>query len=216
MTLRHLVLAAASALAVASCATSTPFQPASAPGAFDGYSQQLIENDRARVTFGGNSMTDRETVETYLLYRTAELALERGFDHFTLVERDTEEDVDTRVRRSPGVGFGYGGPAFGPRFAYRPGLYDPYFDYSFFRPRVGWSRGYRMSRFDRFSRFGYSPYNRFGYDPFFNDYDVREVSKYRATAEAVFGSGPAPDRPNAFDAREVIENLGPEIDFPES
>ena len=77
MKLRHLLLAASAAM-LAACATSTPYQPASKPGGFDGFSQTLIENDRARVTFGGNSLTERETVENYLLYRAAEIAVERG------------------------------------------------------------------------------------------------------------------------------------------
>jgi len=82
----------------------------------------LIENDRARVTFGGNSLTERETVENYLLYRSAEIAVERGFDYFTLAERDTEQK--TRLQASPGLS---------------SSLYDPYFGYSFYRPRFGWS-----------------------------------------------------------------------------
>ena len=200
--LRSLALAAASALVLAACATVTPYQPASQPGGFDGYSQTMLESDRARVTFGGNSLTNRDTVENYLLYRTAQIAVERGFDHFTLVERDTEEN--SRIRVSPGV---------------RSSFYDPYFGYSFYRPRVGWSRYHPYSRFGYYGRFrrpfGYSAFYDPFYDPFFNDYDVREVTKYRATAEAKFGRGSAPDRANAFDAREVLENLGPTIRLPE-
>ena len=203
--LRSLALAAASALVLAACASVTPFQPASQPGGFDGYSQTMLENDRARVTFGGNSLTDRQTVENYLLFRTAQIAQERGFDHFILQERDTEEK--TRVSVTPGL---------------RSGFYDPYFGYSFYRPRYGWSRFHPYSRFygargfgrRGFGRFGYSYYDPF-YDPFFADYDVREINKYRATAEAKFGRGPAPEAANAFDAREVLENLGPTIRFPE-
>ena len=214
MKLRHIALSAASALALAACATSTPFQPASAPGAYDGYSQQMITNDRVRVSFGGNSMTDRDTVENSLLFRAAQLTLDNGYDHFVLLERDTDED--TEIKAEPRLGssrLGYNSAFL------RPGFYDPYFGYSFYRPRVGWSRGYRMSSFDRFNRLGYSPYGRRSafYDPFFDDgYDLREVSRYRATAEAKFGRGPAPDRSNAFDAREVIANLGPTLDFGDS
>jgi len=51
--LRHF-LVAASAFTLVACATATPYQPASELGAYDGFSQQLIENDRARVSFGGN------------------------------------------------------------------------------------------------------------------------------------------------------------------
>ncbi len=206
MKLRHLALAASAAI-LAACATTTPYQPASKPGGFDGFSQTMIENDRARVTFGGNSLTERETVENYLLYRAAEMAVERGFDNFTLAERAVEEKK--RVRVSPGLG-----------------LYDPYFDYSFYRPRYGWSRGYQYSRFGGFygrrgfghRGFGHSfgGFGSYGYDPFFNDYDVREISKYRATAEVKFGRGAKPyGKDNAFNAKEVLQNLGPSITFPE-
>lgn len=191
----------ATAIVLTACATATPYQPASEPGAFDGFSQQMIENDRARITFGGNSLTKRDTVENYMLYRAAETTLERGFDWFELQERDVEEK--TRVRVTQG-------------FA---SAYDPYFGYSFFRPRFGWSSPYRYSRFRGFrsSRgFGFRGFSDPFNDPFFHDVDMREITKYRANAEVRFGSGPKPaDRSNAFDARSVIENLGPTIKLPE-
>lgn len=197
-TFRHLLICAASAAILTACATATPYQPASEPGGFDGFSQTMIENDRARITFGGNSLTKREAVENSLLYRSAEMALERGFDHFTLVERDVEEKTRVRVTEN--------------------GFYDPYFNYSFFRPRYGWSRGYRYSRFGGFNRgrgFGYRGFYDPFYDPFFNDIDVREITKYRATAEVKFGKGAKPNQDNAFNAREVLENLSGVIQFPE-
>ena len=206
------ILVAGSALVLMACATATPYQPASEPGGFDGFSQQLIENDRARITFGGNSLTKRDTVENYLLYRAAEMAVERGFDTFTLQERDLE--ANQRVRVSPGLG------------------YDPYFGYSFFRPNFGWSRSYAFSRFggfNRFNGFGRRGFGRRGFgfgsrgfggagfhDPFFNDFNVREITKYRATAEVKFGRGSAPENPNSFDAREVLENLSNTIEFPDA
>lgn len=50
------------------------------------------------------------------------------------------------------------------------------------------------------------------YDPFGPDFDVREIDRYEATAEIVMGRGPKPaGDPNAFDAREVIDNLGPRV-----
>ncbi len=208
--LRVLALSA-SAVILAACATATPYQAASAPGAFDGFSQTMIENDRARVSFGGNSLTDRETVENYLLYRSAEIAVERGFEYFTLQQRDTE--AKKRVSVSPGFnshGFG----AFGP--------YDPYFNYSFFRPNYGWSRAHRFSRFHgaRTARFGgfnrgFGFGGRFGYDPFFNNYDVREITKYRATAEVKFSRSPTSDEVNSFNAKEVLQNLSSAITYPE-
>jgi len=60
-------LALASASVLASCATPTPYQPASGSGAFrTGYWDEQIESDRFRVTFAGNSLTSRETVERFL------------------------------------------------------------------------------------------------------------------------------------------------------
>ncbi len=69
----------------------------------------------------------------------------------------------------------------------------------------------------------WSPYWRFyrgGYwsrwDPFWgNDFNVQEVTRYEASAEIVMGRGqkPANDQ-NAFDAREVVDNLGPRVARP--
>ena len=206
------ILLGSSLVVLSACATTTPYQEASKPGAFDGYSQTIIENDRARVTFAGNSLTERETVENYLLYRAAELAVERGFDNFRLIESDTE--TKTRLR-SVGAGFGHGG-------------YDPFFRYSYFSPRFGWSRA---GRFSSFSRFGVSGFGRRGFGGrgfgrrgfghggfgggFGGGFDVREITKYRATAEVKFGHGSGPDDDITFVAREVLQNLGPTIVYPE-
>ena len=203
----------ASAAVLAACATATPYQPASTQGGFDGYSQTMLQSDRARISFGGNSLTDRDTVENYLLYRAAETALERGFDWFELQASDLDEK--TRRTVSPS-GFG---PGFGRGF--RPGFYDPYFSYSFYRPGFGWSRPYRYSRFGGFNRrrgFGYARFYDPFYDPFFDDgYDVREITKYRATAEVRFGQGrPPATADRAFNAREIIENIGPTLRLPDA
>ena len=115
--LRHL-LVAASVMTLAACATATPYQAASEPGAYDGFSEQFIENDRARISFGGNSLTDRETVENYLLYRSAETAIERGYETFTLQEQNLDEDRKIRVSST---GFNN----------------DPFFRYSFFHQGFG-------------------------------------------------------------------------------
>ena len=82
------MVAGLAALAVlGACATATPYQAAS--GTDRGYSEQKIENNRFQVQFAGNSLTDRKTVETYLLYRAAELTKQNGFDHFRVMRRDT-------------------------------------------------------------------------------------------------------------------------------
>ncbi len=50
------------------------------------------------------------------------------------------------------------------------------------------------------------------HDPFGPSLDIREIDRYEATAEIVVGNGPKPaGDPNAFDAREVVQNLGPRV-----
>ena len=77
-------------LLLAGCATPTPYKPAD--GGY-GYAEQQIENDRYRVTFAGNSVTPRDTVQNYLLYRAAELTVEHGHDYFTIVNQDIERST---------------------------------------------------------------------------------------------------------------------------
>jgi hypothetical protein len=115
-------LAAVSALGLAACASGpTPYQAASRYER--GYSEQKIEADRYRITFKGNSLTDKDTVENYMLYRAAELTTQQGFDHFTIVDRDT--DAKRQIT---------GGDHFGPRLSY-----------VYFHPRFGWLGAYDPS-----------------------------------------------------------------------
>ena len=58
-----------------------------------GYSEQQIEEDRYRVIFAGNPSTPRETVQNYLLYRSAELTVQNGYDYFTVTDRDVERST---------------------------------------------------------------------------------------------------------------------------
>ena len=120
--------AALASLALAACATTTPYQPADASSSLkQGYSDQAIEDNRYRVAFKGNSSTPKEVVETYLLYRAAELTLQQGKDWFLVVDRDTEGQSRLRPDsfRSPyysrfGFGYSYFHPAHGWRGAYDP------------------------------------------------------------------------------------------------
>jgi hypothetical protein len=76
----------------------------------------------------------------------------------------------------------------------------------FYRDRYGpfWGPSWRYHR-----RGFWSPW---AYDPFGPDMDYREIDRFEATAEIVMGRGRKPaDDPNAFDAREVIDNLGPRV-----
>lgn len=55
-----------------------------------GYSETRIDQNTFLVAFKGNSQTSRQTVETYLLRRCAELTLQAGFDYFVVASSDTQ------------------------------------------------------------------------------------------------------------------------------
>src|SRR5207247_6272795 len=104
MTKRSVAAAAALVLAagLAACATPTPYQP-NLPGqqTSGGYSEIRVEPDRWRVSFAGNTLTSRETVEGYLLYRAAELTLQNGYEWFSIEDRHTDRDARTYVEPDP-------------------------------------------------------------------------------------------------------------------
>lgn len=77
---------------VAACATPTPYQPAAGPNG-DGYTTQRIESNRFRISFKGNSVTTRQTVDTYMLYRAAEVTLENGGDYFVIANKDVDKNT---------------------------------------------------------------------------------------------------------------------------
>jgi hypothetical protein len=105
---------------LAACETATPYA-AAPPGKETtgyGYRDYRVEANRWRVSFAGNSLTSRETVEKYLLYRAAELTLQQGFDWFETTDRHTERNTDyygsSSFYATYGWGWqpywGYGGP----------------------------------------------------------------------------------------------------------
>ena len=182
---RSAAIAAILALAagLTACATATPYQP-NVPGqpVSGGYSDYRLDANKFRVTFAGNTLTSRDTVERYLLYRAAELTVAQGYDWFLIAARDTDKTTRTYVDA----------PTFGPL-----GYWRPYWRY------YGRSWGWRT----------WDPY--WG-DPFWADrIDVRTVEKYEATADISMERGPRPSAdPRAFDARQVMANLGPTIQRP--
>ncbi len=101
------LFAAAAALVLSACATSTPYQPADSSGR--GYTDQQLESNRWRVSFKGNTLTSREQVENYLLYRAAEITTQRGFDYFIIVEGAVDQESSFRTYSSGFYG-SYGFP----------------------------------------------------------------------------------------------------------
>ena len=182
---------AASTLMVAGCATETRYRPATGQG-FNrtGYSERQIEPNRFLVNFAGNSVTSRDTVERYLLFHAAELTLQHGYDHFIAVDRNT--DRQSRTYTSGGFG-------------------EPGFGYAGFRNTWGPSWRY-YGRFGGRSP-GWGPWGAWGGG--FNTPNVRTIDRYEATAEIVMIKGsPSTENVQAFDARKVIDTVGPSVQLP--
>jgi len=127
-------------VAVPACTAPTPYRPISTASHADrtGYWDYRIEPNRYRVSFSGNSVTSRETVERYLLFRAAELTLQQGFDWFVMADRDTERRTRTYVDRPFHTGpYGFWGPHWAyrsPRLGWRS--WDPYWGDPFWDSRI--------------------------------------------------------------------------------
>src|SRR5579884_4157422 len=63
------------------CMQPTPYQPR-LEGQNTGYTDRELTHNRYRITFTGNSVTPRETVESYLLLRAAEVTRAAGYTSF--------------------------------------------------------------------------------------------------------------------------------------
>ena len=115
------VLAVAAVLTLGACVGETPYQSLATspdPGR-GGYSERQIEPGKWRVLFSGNSLTSRQTVETYLLYRAAELTVEQGYDWFSLQKAETRAHPKLQTVPTPAPQAMDG--AWGPHWRYRGG-----------------------------------------------------------------------------------------------
>lgn len=97
---------------LAAYATTTPYQPhvavqlgRPAPGDLP---EQRIEPDRFPVSFAGNSLTTRETVDSHLPYRAIELTAAQAFDWFTTADRQTDRRARAKVQTDPVISSWYG------------------------------------------------------------------------------------------------------------
>lgn len=186
-------------LLLAACETMTPYQQAT--GLAYGYSDQQIERNRWSVSFSGNSLTDRQTVETYLLFRAAELTLESGYDYFEVVARQT--DTETRfVSQLFATPFYYNFHGFGPHQGFHHG-------------RLGGSqRG--PAQLTRHHQSLYRPFGSY-HDPFYGGPgQFEERVSYQASAEIFLRTGDKPEDIAYFDARDVIANLSDAVIRPDA
>lgn len=182
-------LALAVVILLAACATPapTPYQPylpdQAIPG---GFSEERLADNSYRVTFAGNCFTSRERVEGYLLYRAAELTLEKQYDWFVIADRLVERDARTYEEHS-----------YNPYWGTAYGYWRPYWNY--YDPRIGWRGWHTGLR-----------------DPFWADQvTLRTVEQFTAHAEIEMHRGAIPgDEERAFVASEVIANLEAMVERP--
>ncbi|HEY2708952.1 MAG TPA: hypothetical protein VGI95_12950 [Caulobacteraceae bacterium] len=162
--MKRTAIAIVALLALGACTTATPYQPlTTGTPVSGGFTDQQLDGTHFRVTFSGNDATPREQVETYLLYRAAELTANQGFDWFEMADRHTKDTGETFV------------DPYGPAWGY--GYWRPSWRYG--RGRGGWAFG---------GGWGYGGY----WGGPLDDYAVSTIDKYSASAEVVMGHGPKP------------------------
>ncbi|HEX4273307.1 MAG TPA: hypothetical protein VHZ32_18085 [Rhizomicrobium sp.] len=94
---------------LAGCMTPTPYAPRT-EGQKTGYTDRALTQTRYRVTFTGNSVTPRETVESFLLLRAAEVTRAAGYSAFMFDTRNTRANHSYDViGPQPGPGPYWGG-----------------------------------------------------------------------------------------------------------
>ncbi len=87
-------------LTITACATPSAYRPASGSGY--GYSESRISNERYRVVYEARGDNRGEAMD-YAMLRAAELTMQKGFDWFEVVDRQTEV---VREKSDPDFGFG--------------------------------------------------------------------------------------------------------------
>jgi len=97
----------AASLFFAGCAAT-----AAQRGEHSGYWDAKVDAETYEVGYRCNGATPREDVHTYLLYRSAEITEQAGFDYFEIVEEDSESKPF--VIQSPQTVTFAGASSFGP------------------------------------------------------------------------------------------------------
>lgn len=150
---------------LAACVHPTPYKEA-ANDTGNGYTTQQIESNRFRISFKGNSETARQTVDSYMLYRSAEVAVQNGFDYFVVDNKAVDKNT----------------------------AYENYGD----TLAWGWGGGWGFRRGPGFA----------GPDTTY----TQPINSYDAIADIVLFHGTKPaNQPDAYDARAVLNAIGPTI-----
>lgn len=178
-----------SVVVLAACAGPTPYEPTEGPTDQTGYASAQVGEDRFRVRFEGNEVTSRETVETYLLYRAAEVAQREGAEWFQIVSEETDRDVDVNTYYTPAGFYGYGstlGVGVGGFPYYGAMPYGMGFGYGGVGPYAGAGVGVGAPA-------------------------VRATDSYEAYV-LIELHDQRPPAQNVFNTQQIMERLGPKID----
>lgn len=71
---------------------ATRYQPSAWDG---GYSEQQLASDIYKVSFSGNGHTSTSTASSYVLRRSAEVTLEKGYSHFRVISANSDISYST-------------------------------------------------------------------------------------------------------------------------
>ena len=107
--MKNLIIISAFCAALSACATT--YKP---DGFSGGFSETQLNENVWRVTFTGNGYTRKLHAEDFALLRSAELALEKGYNFFTL--NDSNSSIETSSFTTPSTSHTTGN-------AYRSGNY---------------------------------------------------------------------------------------------
>jgi hypothetical protein len=185
--MKSLVLAIAAVAALAPvCAASAqeaPYQ-SKRDGGGVGYAQQKLDDNRWLVKYAGDRDTPAETVETYLLFRAAELTIKKGGDWFETSDSRTalKTVVPDRVRPESKVGLDYG---------------------------WGWRPHWRFFNVDHVVKSDTGISGKASVPIRGPSHPASK--RFVASAEITIGKGPAPEGRRVFDARKLQAELGPSI-----
>jgi hypothetical protein len=127
---RAAAAAVSAALVLGACAQTPLYKPQTSNSS-SGYAEQQLDRNNYRVTFSGKRSSSREMVEDGLMLRAAEVTRQAGYSHFTVDERDTQQEHRGGYAYGPGWGWG-GGWGWGRGRYGRYGLYDPWYDMGFY------------------------------------------------------------------------------------
>ncbi|MBA2588337.1 MAG: hypothetical protein H0U98_06895 [Alphaproteobacteria bacterium] len=81
---------------LAGCMAPSPYAPR-LEGNQTGYTDRALTQNRYRVTFTGNTVTPRETVESFLLLRAAEVTRAAGYTNFVFDTRNTRTNTSVQT-----------------------------------------------------------------------------------------------------------------------